>query len=108
MTSQLDMFSLAMRPNAVAADDGRSPHDIAGDEPETRGPASPGSVIPSPFDPRPPYDQAGEWDRMVRVIRATDKLRALHGLTGPELEVVHVAGVARLRAREAPQIWTEL
>jgi hypothetical protein len=93
VTSQLDMF-------------GTPP------EPTTPGPEVPpaeiGGVPPSPFDPRPAYADAKDWDRMVRVVRATDRLRASHGLTGPELEVVHVGGAHRLRAREAPEIWTEL
>jgi hypothetical protein len=42
------------------------------------------------------------------VVRATDKLRREHGLTGPELEVAFVGGAHRLRARAAHEIWTEL
>jgi hypothetical protein len=35
------------------------------------------------FDPRPPYRACGDWDRMVRVIRARDRLRGRGYAPGP-------------------------
>jgi hypothetical protein len=93
VSGQLDLFGTPPEP---------------GDAPAPAPPADHGGVPPSPYDPRPAYADAKDWDRMVRVVRATDKLRREHGLTGPELEVAFVGGAHRLRARAAPEIWTEL
>jgi hypothetical protein len=96
MTAQLDMFGTPPVPVGVPAQ--------AADVP----PPDYGGVPPSPCDPRPAYADAKDWDRMVRVVRATDKLRREHGLTANELEVAFVGGAHRLRARAAHEIWTEL
>jgi hypothetical protein len=99
VTAQLDMFQGTPAVEAEPAT-GRAARSLA--------PDLASGVPPSPYDPRPAYADAKDWDRMVRVVRATDKLRREHGLTGPELEVAFVGGAHRLRARAAHEIWTEL
>lgn len=74
------------------------------------GEATPGKVAVRPFvpphDDRPPYAVADDWDRMVRVIRARDRLRPF-GVIG--VNAVVVPGPhPRLASVLDPEIWTDL
>lgn len=72
------------------------------DEPERPGT---GRFVP-PDDDRPPYAVADDWDRMVRMVRARDRLRP-RGVTGADA-VVEEGPRPRLVSVTRPEIWTYL